>query len=283
MENQELAVQEKPQQHLQTAVEQSRATQEIQGMIISAKKFPRDELASFNKILKSCQRISLAEQAIYYLPVGGKNHEGPSIRLAEVLAQAWGNTSFGIKELNRGQGRSLCAAFCIDWEANTRSEFEFEVDHWIEVGKKGEIKTKKHITDPIEIDRLIANRGARKLRNAILNIIPPDIIEEAVKMCKATVAKGGGEPIVDRVRKMIMAFDSIGVSKEMLAEYLKHDLDICTGEEIAGLQAIYKSIFDKQAKRQDFFNVADESQEKKKSKLSEKIKENAEAVNENPA
>ena len=86
--------------------------------------------------------------------------------------------------------------------------------------------------------------------------------------------------MVDRVRKMIMAFDSIGVSKEMLTEYLKHDLDICTGEEVAGLHAIYKSIFDKQAKRQDFFNVVDEQQEKKKSKLGDKIKENAEAPSE---
>lgn len=257
---------------LQVQVEQSRAIQEVQGMIISAKKFPRDELGSYNRIMKSCQRISLADQAVYRLPIGGKTQEGPSIRLAEVLAQAWGNLSFGIKELSRSQGKSLHVAYCLDYETNTKAETEFEVEHWIEVGKNGAPKTKKYITDPVEIDRLIANRGARKLRNCILNIIPPDVIEEAVKACKATVAKGGGMPIEDRVRSMVMAFDSIGVSKEMLEEYLKHGLEITTGEEIANLQAIYKSILDKQAKRQDYFNTSEEKEVDKSSKLNAKLK-----------
>lgn len=256
---------------VQAHTESSKAVQEIQGMIISAKKFPRDELGSYNRIMKSCQRLSLADQAVYRIPIGGKTQEGPSIRLAEVLAQAWGNLSFGIKEISRTLGKSLHVAYCHDYETNTRAEIEFEVEHWIEVGKQGQVKTKKHITDPVEIDRLIANRGARKLRNCILNIIPPDVIEEAVKACKTTVAKGGGEPIEDRVRKMIMAFDGLGVSKEMVQEFLGHDLEITTGEEIANLSAIYKSITDKQAKRSDYFNTGEEEKEKT-STLNSKLK-----------
>lgn len=264
---------EKPAASLQIQVEQSRAMQEVQAMVISAKKFPRDELASYNKILKSCQRFSLAQEAVYRLPIGKDTKEGPSIRLAEVLAQCWGNMSFGIKELSRANGKSSCSAFCVDWENNTKVDFDFDVDHYIEVGKKGEVKTKKYITDPSEIDRLVSNRGARKLRNAILKIIPKDVIDEAVKVCKKTVAGGGGVPIVDRVRTMIAAFDSVGVNQQMVEEYLKHGLDIITGEELAEMQGIYKSIFDKQAKRQDFFNVIDEELEKPKSKLGEKLKE----------
>lgn len=43
----------------------SRQTQEVQGQIIAAKKFPRDEIASRNRILTACQRKRLAEQAEY--------------------------------------------------------------------------------------------------------------------------------------------------------------------------------------------------------------------------
>lgn len=252
------------------AIEQSRAVQEVQAALVIAKKFPRDEVAAYSRIMKSCLRITLAEQAVYRLPIGGKTHEGPSIRLAEVLAQAWGNIKFGIKEISRENGKSNCIAYCWDQETNTSSEIEFTVEHWIEVGKAPAPKTKKAVTDPVEIDRLIANRGARKLRNCILNVIPGDIVEEAVKACKKTVANGGGEPLTDRIRKMVAAFQEISVSQQMLEERLKHPIEETTGEEIAELYAICKSIYDKQAKRSEFFNTGEV--DKRESKLSEQVK-----------
>ena len=239
------------------AIEQSKAVQEVQAALVIAKRFPRDENQAFARIMKACQRLILAEQAVYRLPISGQTHEGPSIRLAEVLAQAWGNLKFGIKELSREKGRSHCVAYCWDHETNTSVELEFAVDHWIEVGKKGQPKIKKPITDPVEIDRLIANRGARKLRNCILNVIPGDIVDEAVKACKKTLAKGGGEPLSDRIRKMVAVFQELSISQEMIEERLKHPIDQTTGDEIVELTAIYKSLVDKQAKRSDFFNTGE--------------------------
>ncbi|WP_331490569.1 hypothetical protein, partial [Metaclostridioides mangenotii] len=65
----------------------TRQAQEVQAAMIIAKKFPRDEVEAFNRILKSCQRKSLAEQSMYEYPRGGQKVTGPSIRLAEALAQ----------------------------------------------------------------------------------------------------------------------------------------------------------------------------------------------------
>lgn len=254
----------------QVQIEQSKAIQEVQAALVIAKRFPRDEVAAFARIMKACNRLGLAEQAIYALPISGKNHEGPSIRLAEVMAQAWGNIKFGIKEISRTQGRSHCAAYCWDQETNGMSESEFTVDHWIEVGKNGAPKTKKILTDPVEIDRLIANRGARKLRNCILSVMPSDVIDDAMRACRATLAKGGGEPLSDRIRKAVVAFESVAVSKQMLEEYLKHPIEETMGEEIVGLMGIYKSIVDKQAKRADFFKTGEV--EKQTSPLAEKLK-----------
>ena len=71
----------------QTEMMMSRQAQEVQGAIVMAKKFPRDEVESFNRIVRACQRKGLAENAMYEYPRGGAKVVGPSIRLAEAMAQ----------------------------------------------------------------------------------------------------------------------------------------------------------------------------------------------------
>lgn len=46
----------------------TRQMQEVQGQIVMAKKFPRNEVQSFNRIIQVCQRRSLAEKAEYEYP-----------------------------------------------------------------------------------------------------------------------------------------------------------------------------------------------------------------------
>lgn len=242
----------------QLEVEQTRATQEVQAALIIAKRFPRNEADAYDKIMKACKRPVLAEQAIYKLPISGKIMEGPSIRLAEVLIQAWGNAEFGIREISRDNNRSNCEAFCWDKETNIMRKEPFIVEHHIEKNEtvnNVKRKIKKPVTDPVEIDRLIANRGGRKLRNCILNIIPGDVVDAAVKACRQTMVKGSGEPLSDRVRKAVAAFSELAVSREMIEERLGHPVDITTAEEVADLLSIYNSLINKQAKRGEFFRV----------------------------
>ena len=54
---------------------------------------------------------------------------GPSIRLAEVLAQNWGNLDFGIVELEQRFGESSMLAYAWDLETNTRQTKVFTVKH----------------------------------------------------------------------------------------------------------------------------------------------------------
>lgn len=88
----------------QTEMMISRQAQEVQGAMVIAKRFPRDEVESFNRIMQSCKRKSLAESAMYEYPRGGTKVSGPSIRLAEAMAQNWGNIDFGITELEQKMG-----------------------------------------------------------------------------------------------------------------------------------------------------------------------------------
>src|SRR5699024_2374868 len=89
----------------------SREMEEVKGQIFMARQFPRNVFQSEQRILDACKRSSLAQTAVYRYPRGGANVEGPSIRLAEVLAQNWGNLAFGIKELEQRNGESVAMAY----------------------------------------------------------------------------------------------------------------------------------------------------------------------------
>src|SRR5690625_4240267 len=107
----------------------SREMEEVKGQIFMARQFPRNVFQSEQRILDACKRPSLAQTAVYRYPRGGTSVEGPSIRLAEVLAQNWGNLAFGIKELEQRNGESVAMAYAWDLETNVREEKVFTVPH----------------------------------------------------------------------------------------------------------------------------------------------------------
>src|SRR5690625_4434260 len=78
----------------------SREMEEVKGQIFMARQFPRNVFQSEQRILDACKRPSLAQTAMYRYPRGSAVVEGPSIRLAEVLAQNWGNLDRKSTRLN---------------------------------------------------------------------------------------------------------------------------------------------------------------------------------------
>jgi hypothetical protein len=175
--------------------------------------------------------------------------------LAEVLAQNWGNLQFGIRELSQrttpNGGVSEVQAFAWDLETNTLQSKTFQVEHVRFTRKDG----KKRLTDPRDIYELIANQGARRLRACILGVIPGDITEEAVKQCEKTMESGDERPLVERIRSMVLAFEELGVTQEVIEKRLGHNVDATIATEIVTLQKIFRSIKDGMAKPEDFFDL----------------------------
>lgn len=208
-----------PKQNAVAAQEMERAVSETKAAIMLAKQFPRDQADSTNRILMACQRPTLAEKAIYTYPKGGQEITGPSIRLAEAIAQAWGNLQFGIRELDQRDGVSTVEAFAWDVESNTRQTKVFQVSHTRHT-KKGDYM----ITDPREIYEMVANQGARRMRNCILGLIPGDVIEAAIEQAEATL-EVKTEVTPERIQKMIDAFAALGVSKEAIRKKIGRNVD----------------------------------------------------------
>lgn len=113
--------------------DQARGIAVVQAQMIVAKKFPRDEIRARDKIMTACARKGLAEVATYDYARGGTKITGPSIRLLEVMAAAWGNIDAGWRELSRhiadGVGVSEVEAYAWDLESNTRWPLTFQVKH----------------------------------------------------------------------------------------------------------------------------------------------------------
>lgn len=232
----------------------ARASQEVQAAMVIAKRFPRNETAALTRILTACKRRALAECSAYSYQRGDTTVVGPTIRLAEMLAQNWGNLDFGIIELERKVGESTVMAYAWDLETNTRQTKIFSVKH-TRTSKKGGVKQTYVLDDPRDIYEMVANQGARRLRTCILGVIPGDIVDAAIVECENTLKKAGGEPLIDRVRKMVAAFNEIGVYQQMIETRFKHKIEITTEQEFVQMRRIYTAIKDGMGKREDYFTV----------------------------
>ncbi|TDM49961.1 hypothetical protein ETI06_05665 [Macrococcoides goetzii] len=238
----------------------SREMEEVKGQIFMAKQFPRNIFQSEQRILDNCKRSSLAQVAVYSYPRGGTKVEGPSIRLAEVLAQNWGNLAYGVKELEQKNGESVAMAYAWDLETNVRQEKVFTVPHTRHT-KNGA----KKLTDPRDIYELVANNGARRLRSCILGIIPGDIVDKAVEECNKTMSGNNDQPLSERINQMLQAFkEQYGVTQTQIEAYCGYNISGFTGYDVAKMIKVFNSLKNGMSKVDDWF-IKDDN--KKPSKL----------------
>jgi len=231
-------------------IEQERAIAEVKGKLSVAKMFPRDEAMAFQQVMNACSRPSLAKVAEYRFKRGGQEVNGPTIRLAEVIAAAWGNIDYGVRELSRGEGYSEMEAYAWDMQTNTISAQRFTVRHIRD--RSADNGGNVQLTQERDIYERTANDASRRVRERIFAVIPPDLVDMAVKKCRDTLAGNSDKPIADRVRDMISAFNKFSVTAQMIETRLGRKLDTILPDDFADLMAVYNSIKDG-AKVSDFF------------------------------
>ena len=254
-------------------VETQRAISEVQGAIVLAKKFPRNQKEACDRILNACQRVSLAKDAVYTYSRGGTSVSGPSIRLAEAIAQNWGNLQFGIVEMEQRSGESTVKAYAWDVETNTKQEKVFQVAH-IRYTKQGT----KQLSDPRDIYELVANQGARRLRACILSVIPGDVIDAAVDECDKTL-KTKIDVTPEAVHKLVEAFATFGVSKAQIEARIQRRIEAIEPGQVVQMRKIYTSLKDSMSTPEDWFEPIDsesnKSNEKGANGLKNRLKGNA--------
>lgn len=225
----------------------AREIAEVQAAMAIAKRFPRDPREAMDRILNACTRPTLAEKALYSYSRGGSDITGPSIRLAEAMAQAWGNMDYGIRELSQEAGVSTVEAYAWDIETNTRQRKIFQVSH-IRHTKKGSYA----LTDPRDIYENVANNGARRLRACILGVIPGDVTEAAQAQCEETL-HANADTSPEGLKRVVAAFEAFGVTKEQIEKRIQSRLEAIRPAQVVHLKKVYTSLRDGMSKPEDWF------------------------------
>lgn len=228
---------------------EARVVSEVKAQVALAKQFPRDANASMERILKECQRPTLADAAVYAFPRGKEVVTGPSIRLAEVLARNWGNCTFGLEVLERNQGRSVgysvVRAYAWDLETNTYISRQFEVKHWRQTQSGGYA-----LKEDRDIYELEANMGSRRMRACILQMIPGDVTSAAVMACRRTSASGLSAQMQDEEKRTrlisgtLSVFEKMGITHQDLEEYLSARVPDWTADHMMKIKELKNGLDD---------------------------------------
>lgn len=193
------------------AVQLSQA--EIDQQIATARKWPR----SIDKAVKAITELATydpetAQECTYNLPRGrgadAKVISGPSIRMAELIAQQWGN--------NRSDARVVHV---------DRKEKYIEAEgvyHDLETNVAVRAKVRRRISDSkgriYNDDMIIVTGNAAcsiALRNAILRGVPKPIWRAAYEKALAVV-RGDERTLQTRRQQLLAGFEALGVDAEQV-------------------------------------------------------------------
>lgn len=233
-----------------TTVEQSRAVAEVQAAVVVAQQVPRDIHRAIYEMRESCGRLAMAEQAFYAVPNRGT---GASVHLLRELARAWGNVQHGSHELRRDdtEGVSEVQAFAWDMQANTRTSRTFITPHERMAGG-----SRKRLTDLGDIQNNNNNIAARAVRECISNVLPRWFVEEAKDVCNQTLEHGEGEPLLERIDKMVNWFGSMGITVAQIEARLDKARGQWDASDVAQMKIAGKSITAGEATKDELFPAA---------------------------
>jgi hypothetical protein len=212
------------------------AVAEIDTLISTARKYPR--------MLSTCQQRMFAlatmdedsaDEAIYSLPRGGKALEGPSIRFAEMAAQAYGNCRVAARVTAVDRREKFVEAEGVFLDAETNVATLARVRRRI-VDSKGRL----YNDDMVLVTSNAAQSIAR--RNAILAGIPKSVWSKAYAGARQVVM-GDITTLANRRAEAITAFQRFGITAEQLFTILgakgEEDID---QEKLVSLRSSFKHI-----------------------------------------
>lgn len=189
---------------------------EVDMQITTAKQYPRDLSQVLNKIATYAKMDKeTAEDCFYVLRRKDKDGndsliEGLSVRMAEIIASAWGNLRIQTRIIGN-DGRMITAqAMCHDLESN--------VAVCKEVSRS--IVTKKGYTFSQDMQIVTGNAASSiAFRNAVLAVIPKAITKKIINDVKA-VAMGQTIDLEQSRKNVIAYYNRAGVKTEQLLGYL---------------------------------------------------------------
>lgn len=217
---------------------------EIDIAIATARKYPQhspDKLSQVKRDMISYATLDqeTAESCFYSLPRGGKNIQGPSVRLAEIALACYGNIRAVTRILSSvpdgDHPHVIVQAVAIDLERN--------IQIGIEKRRRITCKRSKNAVDEDDINLATNACSAVAFRDAVFKVIPGALIKPVFEQAKK-VAIGDAKTLVDRRSRCLDTFGKMGVSKERVLAKLGHksleEVNLDDIETMIGLHSAIK-------------------------------------------
>lgn len=183
---------------------QAQTRGEIDIQIATARRFPRSLTeAKREAMAMATLDAETADSCIYYLP-RGEGIEGPSIRFAEILANAWGHIRVDSRIMDIGEVYVTAKGICWDLQKNVAIGSE----------TKRRIQTKegkRYNDDMIGTTSNAAIAIAR--RNSILAVIP-QALWHPIYLAARKVVEGDVKTMTQRRDSWLEHFEKMGVPAE---------------------------------------------------------------------
>lgn len=235
---------------VEVAMAPTPASGEIDVQVATARRYPRD-VATFMRRARNMAVGLDAETAAscyYSLKRGGTLVEGPSARLAEICASAWGHMRCQARI--KGEEGDFIVAEGIAWDMETNVLMSQEVRRRI-VGRDGQ----RYSSDMIA---MTANAAASiALRNAVFRVIPRAYVDQLFREARAQ-AVGDAPSLKENARAAVAWFVKAGATEEAVFAHLGcGGIESVTLEDVAHLRGLATAIRDGDATLESALAPAD--------------------------
>lgn len=218
---------------------------ELEVQLAASHRFPR----SIKKFLDDARSMAgitreVAESCIYTLPRAGKPITGPSVRLAEICANAYGNLQIGARVIDVEDREIVAQGVVWDTERNTRVVIE----------------TRRRITDKQGRrfnDDMIGVTGSAAtsiaLRNAVFRVVPRAYVDVVYEHARQ-VAVGDAKTLEHRRKAVLANLARLGIAQERVLEKVgKSSVDDIGLAELEVLIGVGTSIRDGTGRIEEHF------------------------------
>ncbi len=212
-----------------------------------ARKYPRDPSVAIDTAKAiATQSQEVAEACMYAVPRGGKKIEGPSVRLAEIIASQWGHIMTQVRVLVIGDKEITAQGRCVDLQSG--SAIELEVRRRI-TDKNGQRYNDDMIT-------MTGNAAcAIAFRNAVFKVIPAAMVQGVYKAVKAKALGSTDTKLETRRTKLVARLrDAFQISDERICASVEVEkVEDIGWDEIETLIGYGTAIDNGDVKAQDVF------------------------------
>lgn len=245
---------------------------EVDIQVATAHRYPRELTRCVNNSIYSATLdVETAQTMGYALPRGNRPITGPSVHLARLLAQNYGNLRAESKVVQITDKQVVSRG--VAWDLENNYAVAFEVRRSI-MGKNGRFND-----DMITVTGNAANAIA--YRNAVLTVVPKVIVDKVYKAALRCITGDltSEEQLIKRRNSAIKHFNDLyGITEaEVIKLCGKHTVNQIRAEEIALLLGIVQSLRDGDTTVEEIMKPIRESKEAKKETLNDIARQAAQA------